>query len=327
MEPIEVILVGGGKIGKSWLKTILDNPRWKIKGVVDLNKEILRELKDYFPLEGVVLTEDFREAFKKIPASSCIIATPINTHIPIAIEAIENGLAILCEKPLTLDWEGVNSLLSLYRKKRPPFLVNQNYRSHPGIREMRKFIKKKKTGKIGYISLRFHRYLRTGDWREKLTEPILMDMSIHHFDLLRFLLGKDLQKVIAVKSFHPPWSWMKGNGAVTAILEFEENIIVDYYGSWVERGISTPWVGNWKVEGEKGAIYLEKDKKLFFVPAEKEIEIPIPIREKEFSNPLNWTLEKFENAVRGKEDPEVKGITLEENLKSLRIIQEILSNL
>ena len=85
--------------------------------------------------------------------------------------------------------------------------------------------------------------------------PLLLDMSIHHFDMMRCICGKDIEAVQGL-SIQSPWNWNKGDAALTACLELENGIGVNYFASWVSRGWETDWNANWRIEGEKGSCCL-----------------------------------------------------------------------
>ena len=52
-----------------------------------------------------------------------------------------------------------------------------------------------------------------------MPHPLIIDMSIHHFDLMRFFLGSDAV-AISARSWNPPWSWFAGDASAAAQIEF-----------------------------------------------------------------------------------------------------------
>jgi predicted dehydrogenase len=99
-----------------------------------------------------------------------------------------------------------------------------------------------------------------------MENPLLMDMAIHHFDQMRYLLGCNPLRVWA-RSYNPSWSWFKGDAVADVIIEFEGDIQVSYHGSWVARGYETTWDGNWKIECALGGINWANNE-VVFVPRE-----------------------------------------------------------
>ncbi|MCM8772597.1 MAG: Gfo/Idh/MocA family oxidoreductase [Candidatus Omnitrophica bacterium] len=320
----KVVIVGAGKLGRRWIDYIIEEKDWEIGGIVEVSEKVRKELRDNEKYRNFPIYSELNEIKEKI--DGCIIVTPPDTHLKIAKEAISKNMNILCEKPLTLNFEEIPEILKLKNEKNVVFLVNQNQRSTPQLKVMREIIKSGRLGKISYVSIYFSRIMRTYDWREEIKEPVLDDMSIHHFDDLRYVLEKEIKKVISFYSFNPSYSPYKGNACVSINMIFDD-IFIDYYATWIGKGIQTDWTGYWTIEGENGVLYL-RDGKVFYVygknsPVESDRIEYLNIPKEEFKDSLLWTLDKFKKAIEGNFDEEVKGITIEENIKSVKILQEV----
>jgi predicted dehydrogenase len=80
-------------------------------------------------------------------------------------------------------------------------------------------------GKPAIIDLFHHRY-RPNPRTLNYPNAMVWDMSCHHFDNLIFWLGK--AKTVIAHTYNPPWSKYAYDSGVTAIIEFENNIICNY---------------------------------------------------------------------------------------------------
>src|SRR4029079_6014956 len=80
--------------------------------------------------------------------------------------------------------------------------------------------------------------------------------SIHHFDLMRALLGRDPVSVWA-ETWNAPWSAFKGDIFALAPLQFEGDMTVLYYGNKVSRGNITSWYGEVTAEGEDATLTVD----------------------------------------------------------------------
>src|SRR5690606_18211388 len=89
-------------------------------------------------------------------------------------------------------------------------MISQNYRYRPEIQSIKNAVEQGKVGPVEYVEWNFRRATKFGGWRDQYQEIIIEDMSIHHFDLLRYILGKNASSVFA-KSMRPSWSWFNGN--------------------------------------------------------------------------------------------------------------------
>ena len=86
-----------------------------------------------------------------------------------------------------------------------------------------------------------------------MADPLFVEMSIHHFDLMRALLGGDPVSVWA-ESWNPPWSGFKGDIVGTARFRFEGGVSVLYHGNKISRGDLTSWYGDIVAEGEHATL-------------------------------------------------------------------------
>ena len=78
-------------------------------------------------------------------------------------------------------------------------------------------------------------------------------MSIHHFDLIRFITGFDAVSVRG-ESWNPPWSNYRGDCSSSVVFEMANGSRVVYSASWCAKGQFCNWDGNWQIEGSKGTI-------------------------------------------------------------------------
>ncbi|HZC25701.1 MAG TPA: Gfo/Idh/MocA family oxidoreductase, partial [Actinopolymorphaceae bacterium] len=113
-------------------------------------------------------------------------------------------------------------------------------------------------GALGHVRVDFRKWANTapaGTGRHyKLAHPLLYDMAIHHFDLMRMILRQEPVQVFAQVT-DPPWSRFENAGSAALTLTFDGGTVVSYRGSWVSSGAPTTWAGEWHLECEKGEIY------------------------------------------------------------------------
>jgi len=124
----------------------------------------------------------------------------------------------------------------------------------------RRLIAEGALGAIGQVRMDFwlHHDFR-GSFREAMAHPLILDMAIHHFDLLRFVTGLDPVSVRA-ESWNPPWSQFRGDASAACLFTMTNGARVLYDGSWHARGQHTGWNGDWLIEGERGCLRIVKDR-------------------------------------------------------------------
>src|SRR5207247_4890068 len=114
-------------------------------------------------------------------------------------------------------------------------------------------------GGVASVSVQFFKGPHFGGFREEMPYPLIIDMAIHHFDMMRFFLGRDATSVYG-RSWNPPWSWYRGDASAAVTLKFGGDVVVSYNGSWCSVGMETPWNANWRFECENGVLVFQDDQ-------------------------------------------------------------------
>src|SRR5207247_5394647 len=99
----------------------------------------------------------------------------------------------------------------------------------------------------------------TGSFRETMQFPLLVDMAIHHLDLIRATTGRNIAKVTA-RTFKPSWSWYRHDPGLKMLLELDDGTPFSYSGDWSALGRQTKWNGDWRLQCAEGSIHLDDDK-------------------------------------------------------------------
>jgi predicted dehydrogenase len=136
-------------------------------------------------------------------------------------------------------------------------------------------------------------------------------MSIHHFDLLRAILGRE-PITVSCFAWNTPWSGFSGPPGASAAILFEGGLAVSYRGSWVSSGSNTPWAGEWRMQFEGGEVLWTSRGDESSVadvvnvqrPGQKVEVIPLP----RLNRIDRWgSLAEFASAIRGRREPESSG--------------------
>jgi predicted dehydrogenase len=316
MTRFRFVVLGAGFFSRKWIETIKSREDSEVVGIASRSRSVAEGLQRDFGLTGTTLYPGWAEAVDQPNADAAIIALPQMLHPEVTVRALRAGLHVLCEKPLAVDMSGARAVFE-ETQKHPDrvVMVNQNFRWRPHTQSMRRGIREGLIGRVGHILFECRQQIRrkTVDaWREKMPEPYLLDFAIHHFDLIRYLTGDEVARVIGL-SFRPSWSWFEGNSAATAILTLRGDAIVDYGGTMVSLGSETPQEGLITVIGEKGSLHLDETSQVTFYSqgdARTLSQEPIP------GDELGHALAEFLAAVREKRQPETH---VTEHIRSLAV--------
>jgi predicted dehydrogenase len=213
--------------------------------------------------EGRLTHSQCCRRFDELPpgfdADGIIIATPPETHEIISLLAAKAGLHILCEKPFAPDLEAAKRMRDAARDNNLYLMVGQSRRHLSCIHTMRKLMNDSIYGDPGQVYLAFRQIFTRPSYRDSMAHPLLFDMAIHHFDSIRYVLGKEPTGVSA-HEWNPPWSRFKGPASGIVLFDFADSLRVVYDASWATmNGEMTSNAGDWRIECEEGVILCEND--------------------------------------------------------------------
>jgi predicted dehydrogenase len=303
-----------GKFGGRWVRLLSQAKGVKVVAAADINAEALAVAQEKLSLPPSSCFKDFRKAIDTVEADALINVTPPKFHKPVALYAFRRGLDVLTEKPLADTMRNAKVMVEAARKARRKLMVSQNYRFQRWARTARRTVEKKKHGDLDHLSIKFFRALRsrTG-FRQKMEHLLLVDMSIHHFDLIRYVLGADPVKIYA-RTWNPKWSWSKGDVAAAVIIEMKNGVTVVYDANWVGTERQNTWNGDWVFQFERGRLAL-RDDVLYEAKVGKE-EKPVRLAAMPCQN-QEYSLLEFRRALRENRQPEASG---KDNLSSLAMV-------
>jgi predicted dehydrogenase len=266
---IRTMLIGLGYMGSIWAKVLREAPDYETVAYVDSSAERRGVLRDELALETFPGFSSVQDVIRSVAVDAAVIATPAFTHHDVCMEVLAHGLPVLVEKPLETDWAKAQNMVAEAQRRGLLLLVDQNYRWTAPFRTMKRAIQEGGLGAPGFATVIHHRNRPgAGTYQQNMPHPMLLDMSTHHFDCMRYLFGREAVSVQA-HFFNPAWSDYAGPANVDLVIEFEQELWVTYSGSNAARGASIHPFGNWRVECEKGGLYLESqgfDLELYRVP-------------------------------------------------------------
>jgi predicted dehydrogenase len=254
---IRIIQVGVSGYGRTWLET-LARARGQAQHValVDVNPAAIvaaRATLDGGDLPGF---DSLPEALRRVEADAVLCVVPPAFHESIVVPALEAGLHVLSEKPIADTLPACHRIVQAARRARGTLMISQKARYHPWVRRFRRALQ---SGELGGLSHITHTYkdgrLTWGQFRHEMLDPLFIEMSIHHFDLLRAITGRDPVSVWA-ESWNPPWSGFRGDIVGFARFRFEGDLPVLCTANKISRGDLTSWYGDIVAEGEQATLSL-----------------------------------------------------------------------
>lgn len=192
---LRVAILGCGRIGRMHALNISRHPQSRLATVFDIDEAAAREVSEAF---GAPVAASPEAIFGSGEVDAVLIATATPTHADYIEMAVAAGKPVLCEKPIDLSLDRVNRCADRIAGTAVPIQIGFNRRFDPGHRAARDAVL---AGEIGDL----HQVIITS--RDPGMPPksylqaaggLLRDMTIHDFDLARFMLGEEPVEVFAV---------------------------------------------------------------------------------------------------------------------------------
>jgi len=254
------------------------------------------------------------EALDELKPDLVVCVTPPAVHKEVVIAALEAGAHVITEKPLSDSLDAAQQMVEKAEAVGKRFAVSQNYRYSPQAIAVRNIMREKRCGEMKSMSVEFYRGpLFEGSFRRHMAYPLVADMGIHHYDLMRAIVMKDAKWTFA-RCYNPSWSWYDGAANVDQVIQFDGDIWATYAASWCSLGAETPWNGNWRIECSEGCVIWRGDK-VFVGKRPNDLEEVHPPEEGDFGQEA--VLAEFLKALEEDRDPETCG---RDNLNSMALV-------
>jgi predicted dehydrogenase len=249
-----LIQVGVGGYGRTWLDTMARfRERVEHAALVDVDADALEAARRRFDLPARRCFASLSAALDAVEADSLLCVVPPVHHEAVVVPALDAGLHVLSEKPIADTIEASRRIVARAAGSRGQLMISQKGRFHPWVSRFREAVRSGAVGELSHVTLHYRAPLFRWGFRHTMEDPLLVEMSIHHFDLLRALLDREPVEV-AGATWNTPWSGFGGDVAAWLRFTFEGGLPVLYEAYCRSSGDLTSWYGDVRAEGERGAL-------------------------------------------------------------------------
>jgi myo-inositol 2-dehydrogenase / D-chiro-inositol 1-dehydrogenase len=194
---LRIAVIGAGRIGKIHAANVARNPRTRLAAVVDPNVETGRALAQALDAPW---TGDAQAAIADREVDAILIASPSDTHVELIERAAAAGKPILCEKPLDVDIGKVERCLTQLARTPAPMLLGFNRRFDPSAAALKGAVEAGEIGTVRQVIISSRDPAPPALETLPSTGGLFRDMTIHDFDMGRWLLGEEPVEVWATAS-------------------------------------------------------------------------------------------------------------------------------
>ncbi len=240
---LKVLLAGLGVRGRHWAQVIERSERAELLAYVDPSADELARAAAEF---------GERPAFASVMAAldslddvgALVLANPPMGREGIVRAASARKLPMLIEKPLALSLAEAATILRIVENAGIPLMVGLNFRYLAVTQATKRLLARQTVGNPEFARFTYERW-RDGrrpdlnDYPLTMAHPMLWEQTIHHFDLMRYVYGQEPLR-LQCQTWNPSWSMYAGDSNVSALIDFDGGLRVNYQGTWQ---------GNWAAPG------------------------------------------------------------------------------
>jgi len=192
-----IAVLGAGRIGKIHAHNAATLPGCSLAGVADPFGSAAADLAALYACRA---EHDPAALIERDDVDAVVIGTPTDTHVELMLRAARAGKAVLCEKPIDLDIGRAREAAADLQRLDARVMLAFNRRFDPSVAALKAAIDAGEVGEVQQVIVTSRdpapaplSYLRTSG-------GIFRDMTIHDFDIARFLLGEEPVEIFAIAS-------------------------------------------------------------------------------------------------------------------------------
>jgi len=324
--PLKYIHIGVGGFGQHWCKEVL--PRLKDLGLaipvaaVDINPDALIKAKDQLGLREEQLYSSAEQALKECESDFIVIVVPPASHEKMVDLAVKYGRHILSEKPIADTMQASCRIYHKVKQANLKMAVTMSHRFDQDKQSLESAVKNPDAGQLNYIVHRFtHNCREFGSWgifRHEIPDPLLVEGSVHHFDILRALADSNA-KTVYTMGWNPPWGEFQGDSTALITIEMQNGVKCFYEGAKANASTMNGWENDY-IRAECENVTLELNRRRLQAlrggPWEQPLVEEIPLlNQPAWKNA--WLAEMFANWLMGGPPPPT---SLEDNIHCIALL-------
>jgi len=226
-------LIGCGRIATNHIKAAVNN-KLNIVAVCDVLPEAMEKLLAKHGLENdtsIKRYTDYKQMLAENDITLASIATESGIHAEIALHCIDNGVNVIIEKPMAMSIDDAEEIIRRSESKGVKVSACHQNRFNIAIQELRRAVESGRFGRLshGSIHVRWNRnqdYYTQAPWRGTWAQDggCLMNQCIHGIDLLRWMMGDEVEEVYGVtkQQFH---DYLEAEDVGMAVVRFKNGAV------------------------------------------------------------------------------------------------------
>ncbi len=196
-SPLSIGLIGAGRIGRLHAAHLTHRvPRARLVMVADVDEAAAHRCADDFGIPTA--TRDVEAVLANSDVQAVVICASTDTHAPLIEAAAQAGKHIFCEKPIAHDLPAIDRALGAVERAGVKLQVGFNRRFDANFRRVRQAVEHGEVGQPHRLHIVSRDPAPPPLAYVKVSGGIFLDMTIHDFDMARYLMGSEVEEVYTV---------------------------------------------------------------------------------------------------------------------------------
>ncbi|GAA4957979.1 Gfo/Idh/MocA family oxidoreductase [Algibacter aquimarinus] len=259
------VAIGAGYFSKFQYEAWTRIPEVEITALCNSNLERAKSIMNPYGVKNHYT--DYKDMILKEKPDFVDIITPPETHFEMCKFAADNGVHIICQKPLAPTIEESQKIVDYVSKKNVRFVVHENFRFQPWHREIKKIINQGDIGDLFSLNFRSRMgdgwgeeaYLSRQPYFRDYKKLLIYETGVHFIDTFRYHAGEVKSVYSILKRLNPV---IKGEDSGLVILNFENNSHAIWDANrYNENNFKKKryTFGEYLIDGSKGSVRLYSD--------------------------------------------------------------------
>ena len=327
-----MIQIGAGGFGGSWCSRFIPpnvaDGTVEVVAAVDIDPDVLANAREHLHLPEAKCYTDLDKALDENPADFCTIVVPPAHHEAVADAVLARRLNILSEKPIADTLAGSIRIADKARAAGVKMGITMSHRFRQDITTLRTLVQSGDYGPLDYLVSRYIQESRVsptwGAFRYEIPDPLMVEGSVHHLDLLADMAGGPCETIYA-QTWNPAWSDFAGDSQALVTMHLASGSRATYEGANANAVTLNGWGGEYiRAECRDATFVMSQGKieRFDYDPERRDPNRPegtgepVPLLEQpKWANA--WLIEKY---VRWLDGGEAMETNVDDSLQSIALI-------
>lgn len=329
----KMIQVGTGGHGMAWCRHFLPpniaDGLVEVVAAVDTDPAALENARAGLGLRADQCYTDIARAFDENRADFCTVVVPPAAHEAVVGLALAHDMHILSEKPIADTLAASVRIADSVQRAGKKMAVTMSHRFDQDKTTLRRELRSGRYGALDYLACRFSADARRfGTYTShvyQMGDPLMIEMAVHHLDILADLAGAPCETVYA-QTWNPTWSEFTGDVQGLALLRFENGVRASYEAANTNAVGLNGWAQEYiRAECERATLTLDQRRleRFDYDPAQRWVSrregtgetVPL-LEQPKWAN--TWLIEQFVRWLDGGSPLETE---VEANLQSVAMVE------